>query len=140
MQDKSLVIDDDESIRWVISKAFEKDGYDVSTASNGKEGLSLLKSGDFAVSFVDIMMPDLSGLELLEMSSEAKLDTSFVIMTAQNSMKNAVDAMKMGAYDYITKPFDIGEIKEIAGKAIEARSLSKNLEKNADVWDEDLEV
>lgn len=140
MQDKILVIDDDESIRWVISKAFEKDGYDVSTASNGTEGLSQLKSGNFAVAFVDIMMPDLSGLELLGMANDTKLDTSFVIMTAQNTMKNAVDAMKMGAYDYITKPFDIGEMKEIAGKAIESRSLSKSMIKNDDLPDTVIEV
>ena len=140
MSDKILVIDDDESMRWVVSKAFEKDGYDVATASNGKEGFVLLKRGDFAVAFVDIMMPDLSGLELLEMANEAKLDTSLVIMTAQNTMKNAVDAMKLGAYDYITKPFDLGEIKEISGRAIESRSLSKSLAKNADLRYADLEV
>lgn len=140
MSDKVLVIDDDESMRWVISKAFEKSGYDVATASNGKEGLALLKRGDFAVSFVDIMMPDLSGLELLAMAKEANIDTPFVIMTAQNTMKNAVDAMKLGAYDYITKPFDLVEIKEIADKAIEARSLSKNLPESADLRDADLEV
>lgn len=140
MSDKILVIDDDESMRWVISKAFEKNGYDVATASNGKDGLALLKRGDFAVAFVDIMMPDLSGLELLGMANEAKIDTSLVIMTAQNTMKNAVDAMQQGAYDYITKPFDLGEIKEIAGRAIEARSLSKNLAESADLRDADLEV
>jgi len=140
MHDKILVIDDDESMRWVISKAFEKNGYDVVTASNGKDGLAMLKRGDFAVAFVDIMMPDLSGLELLGMAKEASIDTSLVIMTAQNTMKNAVDAMQQGAYDYITKPFDLAEIKEIAGKAIESRSLSKNLEKNADLRDAALEV
>ena len=84
------------------------------------------------------MMPDLSGLELLGMAGNAKLDTSFVIMTAQNTMKNAVDAMKLGAYDYITKPFDIGEIKEIAGKAIESRSLSKSYTKDDSLPDKEL--
>jgi two-component system nitrogen regulation response regulator GlnG len=140
MSDKILVIDDDESIRWVIAKAFEKNGYDVTSASNGSNGFELLKKGDFAVAFVDIMMPDISGLELLSMAAKTDLDTSFVIMTAQNTMKNAIEAMKFGAYDYITKPFDLGEIKEIAAKAIEARSLSKNLVERAELTDVDPEV
>ncbi len=127
MEKKILVVDDDESLRWVLKKAFEKKGYTVSTASGGGEGLRLLQSGDFDVAFVDIIMSDVSGLELLERAKKDGIDTFFVIMTAQNTMKNAVEAMKRGAYDYLTKPFDIDEVDIIARKAIEARNLSKEV-------------
>ncbi|MDH3975192.1 MAG: sigma-54 dependent transcriptional regulator [Deltaproteobacteria bacterium] len=124
MSDKVLIIDDDDSMRWVLRKTFEKNGYKVSIASGGKEGFALLKNGDYGLAFVDIIMPDINGLELLRMAKENKVDTCFVIMTAQNTMKNAVEAMKLGAYDYITKPFDIEEVKDIAGKAFESRNIS----------------
>lgn len=125
MSDKVLIIDDDDSMRWVLQKAFEKNGYEVSVASKGMDGFDLLKSGDYGLAFVDIIMPDINGLELLHMAKEDKVDTCVVVMTAQNTMKNAVEAMKLGAYDYITKPFDIEEVKDIAGKAFESRSISR---------------
>ncbi len=125
MEEKVLIVDDDDSIRWVLQKAFEKKGYNVSTAKNGAEGLSLLEKGRYAVAFLDIMMPDLNGLELLEKAKEKKITTHFVIMTAQNTMQNAVDAMKHGAYDYITKPFDIDEVDLITKKILKDRAQSK---------------
>jgi len=125
LKERVLIVDDDDSLRWVLKKAFEKKGYRVSAAKNGKAGLSLLESGDYAVAFLDIMMPDISGLELLEKAKEKKISTHFVIMTAQNTMQNAVDAMKLGAYDYITKPFDIDEIDLITRKIVKERSLSR---------------
>lgn len=124
MTEKILIVDDDESLRWVIKKALEKTGHKITTASNGEEGLSFLLSGQYGLAFVDIMMPDISGLELLQTAKDKRLDTSFVIMTAQNTMKNAVEAMKSGAYDYVTKPFDIEEIEIIARKALESRNIA----------------
>lgn len=127
MEEKILIVDDDESLRWVLKKAFEKSGYAVSTAVSGEEGQALLEKGKFGVAFVDIIMPDISGLELLERTKERNIDTYFVIMTAQNTMKNAVEAMKRGAYDYLTKPFDIEEVEIIARKALESRNLSREV-------------
>ncbi len=125
MKEKILIVDDDESLRWVLQKAFEKSGYDVSVAPKGEEGLHLLEMESYGVAFVDIMMPDMSGLDLLKRVKEGKLGTSVVIMTAQNTMKNAVEAMKRGAFDYVTKPFDMDEVKAIAGRALESVSLSE---------------
>ena len=125
MNEKILIVDDDQSLRWVLKKAFENKGYNVSTASGGEEGLSFLGTGEYGVALVDIMMPDISGLELLQIAKERHLDTSFIVMTAQNTMKNAVEAMKCGAYDYITKPFDIDEIEVIARKAFESKATAK---------------
>ncbi len=132
MSEKILVVDDDESLRWVLKKALEKTGHKVTTASNGKEGLSYLSRGQFGLAFVDIMMPDISGLDLLQTAKEKRFDTSFVIMTAQNTMKNAVEAMKAGAYDYITKPFDIEEVEVIARKALESRDITSKVSQQAE--------
>ncbi|MBE9536997.1 MAG: sigma-54-dependent Fis family transcriptional regulator [Proteobacteria bacterium] len=128
MTEKILIIDDDESLRWVLQRTFEKLGHSVSTAVNGEEGLSLLNEGEYALAFVDIMMPDMSGLDLLRQAKkEDCIHTAFVVMTAQNTMKNAVEAMKCGAYDYITKPFDIKEVESIAAKALESGNLSRDV-------------
>lgn len=127
MTEKILIIDDDESLRWVLQRTFEKLGHSVSTAANGNEGLSMLGSGDYVLAFVDIMMPDMSGLDLLQQAKkEDGIHTAFVVMTAQNTMENAVEAMKCGAYDYITKPFDIKEVESIAARALESGNLSRD--------------
>ncbi len=119
-----LVADDEESMRWVLSKALKRKGISVDLAKNGDEALSMIQKGVYDLAILDIKMPGLSGLDLLEKAREMKSDLLFVIMTAEASMKNAVEAMKRGAYDYITKPFDLDVIDAIIEKIEKAREMT----------------
>lgn len=121
--ERVLVADDEESIRFVLKKAMEKKGYSVELAEDGIQALEKIKEERYSLIFMDIMMPGESGLDILTKVT----DTPVIIMTAQDTMKNAVEAMKRGAYDYITKPFDIEEVNILAARAINAWKLSKEV-------------
>ena len=119
-----LVADDEESIRWVLSKALSKQGLTVDLAADGSEALSLARQKTYDLAVLDIKMPGISGLELLSRFQEERPEMLVVIMTAESSMKNAVEAMKRGAYDYITKPFDLDALDAIILKARKAAEVS----------------
>src|SRR5262245_10316821 len=119
-----LVADDEESMRWVLSKALRNKGLTVDLAKDGDEALRLIQADGYDLAILDITMPGISGLELLDKVRELKSDLLVVIMTAEASMKNAVEAMKRGAYDYITKPFDLDVIDAIIEKVDRAREIA----------------
>jgi two-component system nitrogen regulation response regulator GlnG len=119
-----LVADDEESMRWVLSKALRKKGFSVDLAKDGDEALELILADGYDLAILDIKMPGISGLDLLDRVRETKSDLLMVIMTAEASMKNAVEAMKRGAYDYITKPFDLDVIDAIIEKVSRAREMT----------------
>ncbi|OGR32712.1 MAG: two-component system response regulator [Desulfuromonadales bacterium GWC2_61_20] len=123
-----LVADDEESMRWVLSKALSKKGFTVDLAANGNEALALVRQHRYDLAVLDIKMPGLSGLELLSRIHEEKPEILVVIMTAETSMKNAVEAMKRGAYDYITKPFDLDVLDAIVLKAQKAAAVSEEVQ------------
>jgi two-component system nitrogen regulation response regulator GlnG len=125
-QGKILIAEDEESLRWVLKKALEDEGYWVQTAASGQLARQSLHENHFEVSLVDIRLPDLDGLTLLKEAKEAGIDTSMILMTAQNTMHNAIEAMKNGAFDYVTKPFDLEEILVLVRRAIESRRLSRD--------------
>ena len=116
---KILVIDDEESIRWVLKTSLQKKGYNVKVAEDGSSALKIISKENFAAILLDLNLPDLSGFEILTKLNESGLKSSVIIITAQNSVKNAIEAMKLGAYDYFSKPFDIDEVNYLVGKAIE---------------------
>jgi two-component system nitrogen regulation response regulator GlnG len=122
-----LVADDEESMRWVLSKALKKKGFAVDLAVDGDEALKLIRAHSYDLAILDIKMPGLTGLELLDRIREIKSDLLVVIMTAEASMKNAVEAMKRGAYDYITKPFDLDVIDAIVEKVNRAREMTSQV-------------
>ncbi len=119
-----LVADDEESMRWVLSKALKRKGFSVDLAHDGRQALELIKDNCYDLAILDIKMPGINGLDLLEKIREMKSDLLVVIMTAEASMKNAVEAMKRGAYDYITKPFDLDVIDAIIEKVSRAREIA----------------
>src|SRR5450631_3413989 len=119
-----LVADDEESMRWVLSKALKRKGFSVDLAHDGRQALSMIQDGSYDLAILDIKMPGMSGLDLLDRIREMKSDLLVVIMTAEASMKNAVEAMKRGAYDYITKPFDLDVIDAIVEKVQRARQIA----------------
>ncbi len=122
---KILVVDDDESIRWVLDKGLKKKRYRVDFAKNGREAIKKIeRQDDYFIVFLDIFMPDISGLDVLHKIKQVQPDLFIIIMTAQGTMKNTIEAMQKGAYDYITKPFDLEEIYmlvEKVSKEIEQR-------------------
>lgn len=126
--ERVLIVDDDESVRWVLKKSLEKEGLGTALASDASEALALVRAGDIAVALVDIRMPGMSGYELLERIKSEDIDTAVIIMTAQATMQNAIEAMRRGAYDYITKPFDLDEVNIIVKKAMEVHRLSREVD------------
>jgi len=122
--EKVLIVDDDESVRWVLKKALEKDGIETVLAQSGAEALERIKEEDIAVALMDIRMPGMSGFEALAAIQEGDRKISVIIMTAQSTMQNAIEAMRNGAFDYITKPFDLDEVSILVRKAMEVRRLS----------------
>ena len=115
-----LVVDDELSMREFLKILLEKEGYDVSTASEASSALDLIQNQDFDLVISDIKMPGMGGLTLLEKIKEINNSISVIMITAYASPENAVVAMKGGAFDYITKPFKVDEIIKIIKSAISA--------------------
>jgi len=122
-----LVADDDEGMRWVLSKALRKKGVNVDLARDGDEALRLVKENVYDLALLDIKMPGLTGLELLECIKKMRNNLFVVIITAQATMGNAVEAMKRGAYDYLTKPFDLSVIDALFEKVSRAREMASQV-------------
>jgi two-component system NtrC family response regulator len=118
-----LVVDDDESLRRVTQLQLEEAGYPVLTASNGTEALRLIDEEIPALVITDLKMPSLSGLELLRKIRDTYPEITVVLITAFGSVQTAVEAMKAGAYDYITKPIDYEELVLLVNRAIERHQL-----------------
>lgn len=122
-----LVADDEELIRRVMTDALREAGYTVETADSGDRAWTCLQALKFDLAFFDIRMPGPNGLELLLRAQTARIDTPIVIMTGQTTLTNAIEAMKRGAFDYLTKPFDLNEVKALAARALEARRFTADL-------------
>ncbi len=122
-----LVADDEESIRWVLSKALKKQGFHVDLAEDGLQARKLSRENSYDLAVLDIKMPGIQGLELLQTLQEESPQTLVVVMTAEATMENAVAAMKNGAYDYLTKPFDLDALDAIILKAQKAAAVSDQI-------------
>ncbi len=121
---KILIVDDEENIRWVFKKALEKKDFVVHTAISGEEALDKLSENEYLLVFSDIFMGGMSGLELLERVKATSPQLKVVVMTAQDTMNNTIEAMRLGAYDYISKPFDFEEIYALVDKALAAEKIA----------------
>ncbi len=143
---KILVVDDEKNICWILNRLFTQKGYIVDEAHTGREALEKIERNKYNLVFLDIIMPDILGLEVLSNIKNKTLSPPVVIMTAKSTMKNAVEAMKRGAFEYITKPFDINEIENITAKALEAyektlhQQENKHLKKSSKLEEEDLTI
>jgi two-component system response regulator PilR (NtrC family) len=119
-----LVVDDERSMREFLEILLRKEGYDVATAADVDAGLLALESDDYDLVISDIQMPGRSGLDLLKAIRHANGDALVVMITAFATTETAIAAMKEGAYDYVTKPFKVDEIKLVVQKALEKKALS----------------
>lgn len=123
-QNKILIVDDEQNILWVLKKGLEKKNYLVHTATSADEALKQLADNQYLMMFTDIFMGETNGLQLLEQLRQVSPGLKVVMMTAQDSMNNTIEAMRLGAYDYITKPFDFDEVFRLIQKAEIAQSVS----------------
>ncbi len=124
--EKILIVDDELNMLLVLEAMLKKERYDVVTASDGREALNILKNDDVAVVVTDLKMPRLDGLGLLSRIEADYPSIPVIIITAHGTVETAVEALKSGAFDYITKPFDQDELKNIIKKAFKTRTLNKN--------------
>ena len=125
-QGKLLVAEDEESLRFVLKRALEDEGYWVQTVANGTGARQSLTDSNYDVALLDIKLPDVDGLTVLKEIKEAGVDTAMILMTAQTTMHNAIGAMKSGAFDYITKPFDLDEVLVLVKRALDSRKLTRD--------------
>ncbi|MDQ2687447.1 MAG: sigma-54 dependent transcriptional regulator [Armatimonadota bacterium] len=121
-----LIADDEPNIRRVLQAIFTKEGYDVQTAENGLHALEVAKAHPVHVLITDLIMPDMNGVELLQKIKQSQPDTVAVMITAYATIKTCVDAMRYGASDYITKPFDVDEIKAVVKRAVARAAEAKS--------------
>ena len=128
MKRKILVVDDEESIRWVLGKSLHKAGYEVEYAEDGASAIEKASSMSFSSIILDLTMPDMSGFQVMNELRAEGIDPPIIIITAQNTVKNAIDAMKEGAYDYIAKPFDLDEVNITVQRAIQSYENTKKLQ------------
>lgn len=122
-----LVVDDEKILRWSLSEAFKDEGYTVETAATGKEGMAKFKKLEPDLALFDIRLPDMSGLDMLKKLKPKELDIPVIMITAYGDTSTVVLAMKLGAYDYINKPFDIAELKHTIRKAMETHELKEEV-------------
>jgi DNA-binding NtrC family response regulator len=135
MNDSILVVDDDENLRWVTQTQLEDAGYNVTTVANGEAALSALDKQLPSLVLTDLKMPGMSGIELLEQIRLREPDLPVVMITAFGTIQSAVQAVKAGAYDYLTKPIDQEDLLLVVNRALERRKLVDevtNLRQNLD--------
>ncbi|MCD6125344.1 sigma-54-dependent Fis family transcriptional regulator [bacterium] len=120
---KILVVDDEPGIRELLSIMLSSEGYDVSTARDYNTALTKFQQNDFDIIIADIMMPGKSGIDLMKAIREKDPDIPIIIITAYASINSAIEALRLDAFDYITKPFSVDQIKFIIKRALDVRKL-----------------
>ena len=118
-----LVVDDDQAVREALGRTLEKLGFDVVVAADGQEGLERLREGGVHILLADLKMPKLSGQELLKAAKAITPDVEVIVITGHGTVEDAVEAMKGGAYDFITKPFKRVQLEKTIKKAAEKQAL-----------------
>lgn len=128
MTGRILVVDDEQSMRDFMEILLAKEGYEVDSAESGDDAVKKTSKGNYDLVIADLMMPKMSGLELLKEVKSLNPETDFIVMTAFASVDTAIEAMKQGALDYISKPFKVDEIKLVIEKSISRKKLKKENE------------
>lgn len=119
-----LVTEDEANLRTVLAAQLGREGYDVHTACDGQQALDILRDNHIDLVITDLRMPNVDGMQLLRHALTLDPDQLIIILTAYGTVDNAVEALKTGAFDYITKPFDLHELRTVVAKALRTRELS----------------
>ncbi|MEZ4287977.1 MAG: sigma-54 dependent transcriptional regulator [Polyangiales bacterium] len=127
-----LIADDEANLRRIVSAQLERDGYDVFTAADGQEAVESLAQNHIDLLITDLKMPRLDGMGLLKSVMGSHPHLPVIMITAHGTVDTAVEALKLGAFDYVTKPFDRTELRTVVNKAIRTRELSQSVAPAAD--------
>ena len=127
MSARILIADDEDSLRWVLEKGLRQAGYEVTGVKDGASAIRAVEAEAFDLVFLDVRMPGMDGLAALGKMRERRPDACVVVMTAHGTMETAIQAMQRGAYDYLTKPFDLDEVLLLAQRALEAGRLTQEV-------------
>jgi two-component system nitrogen regulation response regulator GlnG len=122
-----VIADDEDAIRWVLQRICEEAGLSVKAVGSGREAVAAIRAGRPDVALIDIRLPDMSGLDALQQLRADGIDTPIIIITAQNTMANAVEATKRGAFDYLTKPFDLDAVGLLIRRATALRRMTREI-------------
>jgi DNA-binding NtrC family response regulator len=128
MNKKILIADDEKNMIWALKKALKSEEYSVITALNGREAIEQVENQSPDLVLLDLKMPEMDGLEALKRIKEISPTISILMITAHGTMESAIEAMKMGALDYISKPFDIEELKIQIRKALDISNMKEELD------------
>jgi len=118
-----LVADDERSMRELLAIVLKREGYDVVLAENGRQAIAELEHKPIDLLISDIQMPDMNGVEVLRFAKQINQDLAGIMVTAYATAETAIEALRMGAYDYIHKPFNVDELKIVVRNALERRQL-----------------
>ena len=127
MQVRILIVEDEQLIRWSLRQKFEDKGYRVEEAATGADAGTALDGTFFDLIMLDYKLPDMTGLDVLKKVRESDTDVVVIMMTAYSTIESAVEAMKLGAYDYITKPFDMDQLLRTVAKSLETTKLRREV-------------
>ena len=132
---KILVVDDEQDVRETLESVLSKLDYDPLVAAGGKEALDIIRQNKIDIVLSDLYMPEMDGIELLKRVKTENRNIVFLMITAHPTIETAVDAIKKGAYDYLTKPFHIDEVKMKLNRALEKSGLTHSLNwANGMIW------
>jgi DNA-binding NtrC family response regulator len=126
MSDSILIIEDEKIVRVSLTDALKSEGYTVFAVADGEAALLALEEGDFSLVITDIRLPGAGGIQILRKSLSEAPSTPVIMMTAYGNIKDAVEAMRLGAFDYITKPFDLEEMLLTVKRALEVHSITQD--------------
>jgi len=126
-RNKLLVVDDEHLIRWSLEQNLKKQGYEVITAGTGEEALRLMREEQPDLVLLDIQLPGMSGIDVLEKIKEHDEGIIVIMVTAHGGLETAVNAMRLGAFDYISKPFNLDELSLVVKKALESSELKQEV-------------
>jgi nitrogen regulation protein NR(I) len=120
-----LIVDDEPNLRKILAAQLSRDGYDVMLAEDGEQGLALLRENHIDLVVTDLKMPKVDGMTLLREALRELPELPIVMITAHGTVDTAVEALKLGAFDYLTKPFDKDEVRQVVAKALKTRQLAE---------------
>jgi len=138
--EKILIVDDEKNMRLILNKILSKEGYEIYQAENGNQALKEVKKSSPDLVLLDLKLPDINGIEVLEKIKQHDNSIIVIILTAYGDIKNAVEAMKLGAYDYLKKPFDNEEMILVIKKALDNLRLSREVKLLRDRLDEKISI
>lgn len=126
MADRILICDDEKNIRLTVAAALENEGYEIETAVNGEDALRKIAENNSAVILLDLWMPGMDGLEVMRRLADSPLPPKIVVLTARGTIDVVVEAMKLGAVDFIQKPFSPDEIRKTVAQAITIKAAAES--------------